>query len=146
VQKSIKEAAKRNDMGSAKVRLCERGAPAPGAQAAAPASPAPAHRAPRTRRPQHLAKEIIQSRRTVSRLYTNKAQLISLNTSLTEQMGAAPRLPGGTTDAAAPRRPAPPQPPKKRRQPPAAPGQHCRAAGQSRRLSPALLRRLAAPA
>ena len=40
--------------------------------------------------PQHLAKEIVQSRRTISRLYTNKAQLISLNTSLTEQLGAPP--------------------------------------------------------
>uniref|UniRef100_A0A7S0VVV3 Uncharacterized protein n=1 Tax=Polytomella parva TaxID=51329 RepID=A0A7S0VVV3_9CHLO len=34
----------------------------------------------------HLAREIVQSRKAVSRLYTNKAQLISLSTSLSEQM------------------------------------------------------------
>mmetsp|Transcript_23 Transcript_23/g.43 ORF Transcript_23/g.43 Transcript_23/m.43 type:complete len:214 (-) Transcript_23:765-1406(-) len=52
VQKSIREAAKRGDLGSAK----------------------------------HLAKEIIQSRKAVSRMYTNKAQLISLDVALKEQL------------------------------------------------------------
>ncbi|KXZ56318.1 hypothetical protein GPECTOR_1g280 [Gonium pectorale] len=52
VQKAIKEAAKRGDMGAAK----------------------------------HLAKEIIQSRKAVSRLYTNKAHMQSLSTALTEQL------------------------------------------------------------
>lgn len=39
---------------------------------------------------QHLAKEIVQSRKAVGRMYTNKAQLISLGTSLTEQLGERP--------------------------------------------------------
>ncbi|KAG2450517.1 hypothetical protein HYH02_005018 [Chlamydomonas schloesseri] len=34
----------------------------------------------------HLAKEIVQSRKAVSRLYVNKAHMQSLNTSLTEQL------------------------------------------------------------
>ncbi|GFR47283.1 hypothetical protein Agub_g8970 [Astrephomene gubernaculifera] len=53
VQKAIKEAAKRGDMGSAK----------------------------------HLAREIIQSRRAITRLYVNKAHMQSLSTALTEQLG-----------------------------------------------------------
>ncbi|GAX75605.1 hypothetical protein CEUSTIGMA_g3049.t1 [Chlamydomonas eustigma] len=52
VQKSIKDAAKRGDMGSAK----------------------------------HLAKEIARSRQAITRLYTNKAQLMSVGNSLTEQL------------------------------------------------------------
>ena len=36
---------------------------------------------------QHLAKEVVQSRHVVGRLYTNKAQLMSVGTSLTEQLG-----------------------------------------------------------
>lgn len=36
---------------------------------------------------QHLAKEIVQSRKAVSRLYVNKAHMQSLNTALTEQLG-----------------------------------------------------------
>lgn len=36
---------------------------------------------------QHLAKEILQSRKAVTRLYTNKAHMMSLGTQLTEQMG-----------------------------------------------------------
>ncbi|KAG2493317.1 hypothetical protein HYH03_008452 [Edaphochlamys debaryana] len=52
VQKSIKEAAKRGDMGAAK----------------------------------HLAKEIVQSRKAISRIYVNKAHMQSLDTSLREQL------------------------------------------------------------
>ncbi len=36
---------------------------------------------------QSLAKEIIMSRKTIGRLYTNKAQIMSLSTQLTEQLG-----------------------------------------------------------
>lgn len=36
---------------------------------------------------QVLAKEIVQSRRAVNRLYVNKAQMISIANSLTEQLG-----------------------------------------------------------
>ena len=36
---------------------------------------------------QVLAKEIVHSRKAVSRLYVNKAQLISLGHALTEQLG-----------------------------------------------------------
>ncbi len=38
---------------------------------------------------QHLAKEIVQSRRAVVRLHTNKAQLMSVGNALTEQLGTA---------------------------------------------------------
>ncbi|KAH6774697.1 SNF7 family protein [Perilla frutescens var. frutescens] len=55
VQKSIKEAAKRNDMGSAK----------------------------------SLAKEIVRSRKTVNRLYENKAQLNSISMHLGESVAIA---------------------------------------------------------
>ncbi|KAI3523381.1 hypothetical protein L1887_01452 [Cichorium endivia] len=55
VQKAIREAAKRNDMGSAK----------------------------------SLAKEIVQSRRTVNRLYENKAQLNSISMHLGESVAIA---------------------------------------------------------
>lgn len=55
VQKAIKEAAKRNDMGSAK----------------------------------SLAKEIVRSRRTVNRLYENKAQLNSISMHLGESVAIA---------------------------------------------------------
>ncbi|KAG1677803.1 hypothetical protein FOA52_008567 [Chlamydomonas sp. UWO 241] len=34
----------------------------------------------------YLAKQIVQSRKAITRLYTNKAQMVSLGTSLTEQM------------------------------------------------------------
>ena len=37
-----------------------------------------------------LAKEIIQSRRAVSRLYVNKAQMISIGNALSETLGALP--------------------------------------------------------
>ena len=78
IQVSIKAAAKRGDMGSAKVRmtfgvlllvtfLCS-------------------HLILKCHL-QHLAREVVQSRRAVSRLYTNKAQLMSVGTSLTEQLG-----------------------------------------------------------
>jgi charged multivesicular body protein 3 len=53
VQKAIKEAAKRNDMVSAKA----------------------------------LAKEIVSSRRTVNRLYENKAQMNSISMHLGESVG-----------------------------------------------------------
>ncbi|GKV08377.1 hypothetical protein SLEP1_g20011 [Rubroshorea leprosula] len=59
VQKAIREAAKRNDMGSAKA----------------------------------LAKEIVRSRRTVNRLYENKAQLNSISMHLGESVGALLHLP-----------------------------------------------------
>ena len=52
-QKQIKEAAKRNDMTSAKV----------------------------------LAKELIHTRKVTTRLYTNKAHMMSMNSQLTEQLG-----------------------------------------------------------
>lgn len=52
VQKAIKEAAKRGDLGSAR----------------------------------HLAKEILASRKAVGRLYTNKAQMMSIGTALKEQL------------------------------------------------------------
>ncbi|KAH6814656.1 SNF7 family protein [Perilla frutescens var. frutescens] len=55
VQKSIKEAAKRNDMGSAK----------------------------------SLAKEMVRSRKTVNRLYENKAQLNSISMHLGESVAIA---------------------------------------------------------
>ncbi|KAF7152287.1 vacuolar protein sorting-associated protein 24 homolog 1-like [Rhododendron vialii] len=55
VQKAIKDAAKRNDMGSAKA----------------------------------LAKEIVRSRRTVNRLYENKAQLNSISMHLGESVAIA---------------------------------------------------------
>ncbi|GMI80589.1 hypothetical protein like AT5G22950 [Hibiscus trionum] len=55
VQKAIKEAAKRNDMGSAKA----------------------------------LAKEIVMSRKTVNRLYENKAQLNSISMHLGESVAIA---------------------------------------------------------
>ncbi|GLT80761.1 hypothetical protein SLA2020_521840 [Shorea laevis] len=55
VQKAIREAAKRNDMGSAKA----------------------------------LAKEIVRSRRTVNRLYENKAQLNSISMHLGESVAIA---------------------------------------------------------
>nr|XP_016509121.1 PREDICTED: vacuolar protein sorting-associated protein 24 homolog 1-like [Nicotiana tabacum] len=55
VQKAIKEAAKRNDMGSAK----------------------------------SLAKEIVRSKRTVNRLYENKAQLNSISMHLGESVAIA---------------------------------------------------------
>ncbi|KAI3461384.1 hypothetical protein Pfo_018047 [Paulownia fortunei] len=55
VQKSIKEAAKRNDMGSAKA----------------------------------LAKELVRSRKTVNRLYENKAQLNSISMHLGESVAIA---------------------------------------------------------
>ncbi|KAJ0476294.1 putative Snf7 family protein [Helianthus annuus] len=55
VQKAIREAAKRNDMGSAK----------------------------------SLAKEIVRSRRTVNRLYENKAQLNSISMHLGESVAIA---------------------------------------------------------
>lgn len=55
VQKAIREAAKRNDMGSAKA----------------------------------LAKEIVQSRKTVNRLYENKAQLNSISMHLGESVAVA---------------------------------------------------------
>ncbi|XP_047314411.1 vacuolar protein sorting-associated protein 24 homolog 1 [Impatiens glandulifera] len=55
VQKAIKDAAKRNDMGSAK----------------------------------SLAKEIVRSRRTVNRLYENKAQLNSISMHLGESVAIA---------------------------------------------------------
>ncbi|CAA0839273.1 Vacuolar protein sorting-associated protein 24 homolog 1 [Striga hermonthica] len=55
VQKAIKEAAKRNDMGSAKA----------------------------------LAKEIVRSRKTVNRLYENKAQLNSISMHLGESVAVA---------------------------------------------------------
>ncbi|CAM8964481.1 unnamed protein product [Rhodiola kirilowii] len=55
VQKAIKDAAKRNDMGSAK----------------------------------SLAKEIVRSRRTVNRLYENKAQLNSISMHLGESVAVA---------------------------------------------------------
>jgi hypothetical protein len=41
---------------------------------------------------QHLAKEVVQSRRAVGRLYTNKAQMLSLGTQLKEQLGTRPLL------------------------------------------------------
>ena len=40
-------------------------------------------------RVQHLAKEVVQSRQVVGRLYTNKAQLMSVGSSLTEQLGGS---------------------------------------------------------
>eukprot|EP00878_Enallax_costatus_P002622 GHUV01002806.1.p1 GENE.GHUV01002806.1~~GHUV01002806.1.p1 ORF type:complete len:219 (+),score=48.88 GHUV01002806.1:310-966(+) len=52
VQKAIKDAAKRNDLGTCKV----------------------------------LAKEILHSRKAVGRLYTNKAQMMSVGNALTEQL------------------------------------------------------------
>lgn len=52
-QKQIKEAAKRNDMTSAKV----------------------------------LAKELIHTRKVTTRLYTNKAHMMSMKSQLTEQLG-----------------------------------------------------------
>lgn len=52
VQKSIKEAAKRGDMGACK----------------------------------SMAKEILHSRKAVSRLYTNRAQMMGIGTALTEQL------------------------------------------------------------
>lgn len=52
VQKAIREAAKRGDMGAAR----------------------------------HLAKEVVQSRKAVGRIYTNKAHMQSLSTALTEQL------------------------------------------------------------
>ena len=52
-QKQIREAAKRNDMASAKV----------------------------------LAKELVHTRRMTSRLWTNKAHMMSMNSQLTEQLG-----------------------------------------------------------
>ncbi|XP_019188951.1 PREDICTED: vacuolar protein sorting-associated protein 24 homolog 1-like isoform X2 [Ipomoea nil] len=55
VQKAIKEAAKRNDMGSAKA----------------------------------LAKEVVRSRKTVNRLYENKAQLNSISMHLGESVAIA---------------------------------------------------------
>ncbi|XP_050214939.1 vacuolar protein sorting-associated protein 24 homolog 1-like [Mercurialis annua] len=55
VQKAIKDAAKRNDMGSAKV----------------------------------LAKEIVRSRKTVNRLYENKAQMNSISMHLGESVAIA---------------------------------------------------------
>lgn len=36
---------------------------------------------------QHLAKEVVQSRKAVGRIYTNKAHMQSLSTALTEQLG-----------------------------------------------------------
>lgn len=52
-QKQIREAAKRNDMASAKV----------------------------------LAKELVHTRRVTTRLWTNKAHMMSMNSQLTEQLG-----------------------------------------------------------
>ena len=52
-QKQIREAAKRNDMASAKV----------------------------------LAKELVHTRRMTTRLWTNKAHMMSMNSQLTEQLG-----------------------------------------------------------
>ena len=51
-QKQIREAAKRNDMASAKV----------------------------------LAKELVHTRRMTTRLWTNKAHMMSMNSQLTEQL------------------------------------------------------------
>jgi len=52
-QKQIREAAKRNDMASAKT----------------------------------LAKELVHTRRMTTRLWTNKAHMMSMNSQLTEQLG-----------------------------------------------------------
>jgi charged multivesicular body protein 3 len=38
-----------------------------------------------------LAKEILHSRKAVTRLYTNKAHMMSISNALTEQLGARPR-------------------------------------------------------
>ncbi|KAG5515595.1 hypothetical protein RHGRI_036587 [Rhododendron griersonianum] len=77
VQKAIREAAKRNDMGSAKVNPHSH----------LPVSIAILHEA-------HfilvaLAKEIVMSRRCVNRLYENKAQLNSISMHLGESVAIA---------------------------------------------------------
>ncbi|KAK6776421.1 hypothetical protein RDI58_027422 [Solanum bulbocastanum] len=64
VQKAIKEAAKRNDMGSAKA----------------------------------LAKEIVRSKKTVNRLYENKAQLNSISMHLGESVGSLKRHNAGVME------------------------------------------------
>lgn len=101
MRKSITEAAKRSDIATCKVRAGGL-APLP-ASAAAPAvraSMCSCGDAEQTALPsthihtqlnatQILAKEIIQSRRAVSRLYVNKAQMISIGNALSEQMGAS---------------------------------------------------------
>ncbi len=89
MQKSIREAAKRGDMGSARVSrrglLCTLLTPLP----AALSSGAHAQCAVPL---QHLAKEVLASRKAVSRLYINKAHMQSLSTALTEQLGEIRRV------------------------------------------------------
>lgn len=46
---------------------------------------------------QVLAKEIIHSRKAVSRLYVNKAQMISIGNALTEQLGEKQQRPRAST-------------------------------------------------
>ena len=75
--KNVKEAAKRGDMASAKVMgFCSQGIAAPTVALAHDLSAAL----------QVLAKEVMHTRKAVSRMYTNKAQLIAMNAQLTEQL------------------------------------------------------------
>mmetsp|Transcript_1909 Transcript_1909/g.6788 ORF Transcript_1909/g.6788 Transcript_1909/m.6788 type:complete len:260 (+) Transcript_1909:485-1264(+) len=78
VQKSIKEAAKRNDVASCRVRACPCAAPD-----RAPPRALTALCRPLT---QILAKEVVQARRTTSRLYVNKAQMMDVSMQLGQNL------------------------------------------------------------
>ncbi len=89
MQASIKDAAKRNDIKSAKVRPPNPRARASGAPRTARARRQRGARAPARPAPQILATELVLSRKTVSRLYENKAQLNSINMQLQENVAIA---------------------------------------------------------
>ena len=89
MQASIKDAAKRNDIKSAKVRPPNPRVRASGAPRTARALRLRGARARARPAPQILAKELVLSRKTVSRLYENKAQLNSINMQLKENVAIA---------------------------------------------------------
>lgn len=102
IQKTIKEVAKRGDLTAAKVGWGDGGSTPP--QRLPPLRnllgfwhPLTARLGPAPRPPsaQHLAKEIVHSRKAVARIYTNRAHMMGIGTALTEQLGAWCRPPGG---------------------------------------------------
>ncbi len=126
-EKLIKDAAKRNDLVSAKVPAgcvaaaslgaaraaalawyglrspcCRRSACCMGAPALLPLYPSAAHAPPCTLCTQIIAKEVVNMRRTVTKLAMNKATFLALSNQMTEQLGAL-QAAGGRQAAAWPR-------------------------------------------